>query len=83
MNERILTLKNIIEVPRSAKFPSYIKDRCFMLGLEVDIETEKQWWWRETVRYKISGPESKVRGFYRQMELDIEAFNTPKPVGKL
>lgn len=65
--EREGTLKSMIEAPRWAGASKFIKNLAWELGLELQIEVDKGFI-RETVRYKVSGTESKLRNFQRIFE---------------
>jgi len=58
MEEKTGTIKSYIEAPRWAAFPEFLRNRCFVLGLDLEIDIDKGWI-RETVRFKIEGKESK------------------------
>ena len=74
MPERIGTITSYFEGPRWAAFPSYIKTTCHMLGLKLDMEVDKGFL-RETVRFKVVGPESALRQFNAQLEADVTDYN--------
>ena len=68
------TIRSAVEGPRWAKLPQFLRDRCFILGLELEMEIDKGWIC-ENVRFEIEGPESKLRRFKRELEESIEAYN--------
>ena len=72
--ERHGTIRGTVEGPRWAKFPQFLRDRCFILGVELEMEIDKGWI-RENVRFKIEGNESKVRRIMREIKESIEVYN--------
>jgi len=66
MEERIGTLRSVAEGPRWAKFPNILRNRCYVLGLELEMEVDKGWF-TEKVRFTIKGGESALRKIKREI----------------
>lgn len=60
--EREGTLKSWIEAPRWAGASKFIKNLAWELGLQLQIDIDKGFF-TETVRFKVSGTESKLKQF--------------------
>lgn len=72
--ERAGTLKSYVEAPRWAKFPDFLKNYCFIKGLELELDIDKHFI-RETIRFKISGSESELQRVKKVIEESIEEYN--------
>ena len=68
------TWRSYIEGPRFAAFPKAIKNACWERSLKIHMEVDKGWI-RETVRFEITGPSSKVRELQRAIDAGIDEYN--------
>ena len=75
MKEGIATWNSFIEGPRWAGASKVIKNLAWMLGLELDMEVDNGWI-RETIRFKVSGPLSKVENFRDSIVNAVENYNS-------
>jgi hypothetical protein len=67
--------RDVVEGPRWAAFPSFLRDECWKRDLDnVKIEVEKGWV-RETVRFDISGPDDAIASLQRDIESVMVAYN--------
>lgn len=74
MTERIGIFKAYIKGPRWARVDEAIKDGCWELGLNCEVERSTTLL-RETVRFKVEGPESKLITFKNGLESVIKERN--------
>lgn len=51
--------REIIEAPRWARFPKALRNLCFEMGLDLDMEVERGWL-REMIRIRVSGAETEL-----------------------
>jgi len=63
----VKTIRTVVEAPKWAKLPSFIKNVCWFLGLDCKVEVDKGWI-SENIRFMVSGEEGKVAQF-------IKAYN--------
>ena len=74
MDERIGATKSRIEGPRWLRIDKIIKNACWELGLECEIERDVTVL-TETVRLEVKGTESKLRSFKKYLETVLRAYN--------
>ncbi len=74
MVEDQFSFKGVVEAPRFARFPTFLRDMCFQEGLDLRIEVEKHWV-RETVRYEVSGPRMTAIRCMALIEAGLDEWN--------
>ena len=74
---RRATLKSSMEGPKWARFDIYLRDLCFQADCELVFLERDTTWLREHIRYKIDGPEDKVRRICEIMNEAIMDWNNP------
>lgn len=74
MTGQTVKQKSVIEGPRWAGIPRYIKNLCHIMDLKLDMEVDKRWLC-ETVRYNVEGSLEKVNEFNSQLESDLTDYN--------
>ncbi len=60
-----MEIKFTCSAPRRAGLATFLRDQAWMLGLKIEIESEKSWM-TENVRCRAEGEESKVAEFKRR-----------------
>lgn len=58
--------RGYVTAPRFAGVPTFIKNLCHMLDLNLDIDVDTGWI-TQTTRYTICGAEETVRSFEKQL----------------
>lgn len=66
--------RHIIEGPRWARFPSYLKDECWERGLKLSLDVDKGFI-RETVRFEVSGSQDAVDSFRKHILVAVNLWN--------
>lgn len=69
------TLRNVVEGPKTARFPTALKNLAFMYDLELTMDVDSGFWF-ETVRYTVTGEEDKVYDFWDHVKFAIEEYNS-------
>ena len=68
------TIRSSVEGSRWAMVPRFLRDRCFTLGIDLEMDIDKGLI-RENVRFTIKGPESKLRRLMRELKEGIDEYN--------
>ena len=71
--EDIVIARSVVEGPKCAKLGSFLKDEAFMLALDIELDVDRGWF-RETVRYKVTGLRSKVLTFSDRVRASLKAY---------
>lgn len=72
------TLRFIYDAPRWAKVGQALRDRAWIEGLEIDVQSETGWI-TEHGRVYVSGESEKVAGFATDIEWALRKFNGGDP----
>ena len=67
-------MRSSCEVIRTAGFSKAVKQTAWVIGLDLDIDIDKGWIF-ETVRFKVSGDDDKVRRFAKWYQDSINEYN--------
>jgi hypothetical protein len=66
-------VRSWVEAPKFANVPTFLKNLAWQLGINIEIEVEKGWF-RETVRFKVEGEETKVKKFFSVFNQAAEEY---------
>ena len=72
--EKLPSWSYVLEAPRFAKFPSWLKDAVWGTDMKLEMEVDKGWL-RETVRFKVTGPQAQLDRLMSAFEETLDDYN--------
>jgi hypothetical protein len=69
-----MRVRTMIEAPRFAGVPRFIRDLAFASNITVDLTVDKGWL-TESIRLTAEGPQVRVEQFRRSLQKALDAYN--------